>query len=47
MKIRINGMEEALQTDCSTPFEAGKPAPLSKPKGDPSPNWFVVGFTQK
>jgi hypothetical protein len=46
-KIRINGVEEALQTDCSTPFEAGKPAPLSKPKGDPSPNWFVVKFTQK
>ncbi len=46
-RIRINGVEEVLHTSCSTPFEAEKPAPLDKPKGDPSPNWFVVNFTQK
>ena len=45
--IRINGVEEKLHTSCSTPFESGKPAPLDRPLGDPSPNWFVVNFTQK
>lgn len=46
-KIRINGVEETIHTSCSTPFESGKPAPLDQPKGDPSPNWLVVDFTQK
>ena len=46
-KIRINGAEEKIHTSCSTPFESGKPAPLNYPKGDPSPNWFVIDFTQK
>jgi len=46
-RIRINGVEEVLHTNCSTPLEAGKSAPLDKPMGDLSPNWFVVNFTQK
>lgn len=46
-RIRIDGAEENIHTSCSTPFEAGKPAPLNEPKGDPSPNWFVIDFTQK
>jgi DNA-binding beta-propeller fold protein YncE len=46
-KIRINGIEEVIHTSCSTPFVAGAPAPLDKPKGDPSPNWFVEQYTQK
>jgi len=46
-KIYINGVEEKLHTSCSTPFVSDAPAPLDKPKGDPSPNWFVVNFTQK
>jgi hypothetical protein len=47
VKIFINGVVEKIHTSCSTPFETGKPAPLNKPKGDPSPNWTVVDFTQK
>ncbi len=46
-RIRINGVEEVLHTSCSTPFTADEPAPLDKPKGDPSSDWFVVNFTQK
>jgi len=46
-KILINGIEEKIHTSCSTPFVAGEPAPLDRPKGDPSPNWFVVDFVQK
>ncbi len=45
--IRINGVEENIHTSCSTPFVAGAPAPLNDPKGDPSPNWFVLDFEQK
>ena len=45
--ILINGIEERLHTSCSAPFVTGEPAPLSDPKGDPSPNWAVVSFTQK
>jgi hypothetical protein len=45
--LRINGAEERIHTSCSTAFESGKPAPLNHPKGDPSPNWFVIDFTQK
>jgi len=44
--IWINGVVEVIHTSCSTPFVAGKPAPLDSPKGDPSPNWFVQGFSQ-
>ena len=47
IKILINGVEEVIHTSCSTPFVAGAPAPLDNPKGDESPNWFVVDFTQK
>ena len=45
--VRINGVEENIHTSCSTPFVAGAPAPLNDPKGDPSPNWFVVNFKEK
>ena len=45
--ILINGVEEVIHTSCSTPFIAGRPAPLDNPKGDPSPNWFVESFRQK
>ena len=45
--IFINGVEEEHHTSCSTPYVSGLPAPLNDPKGDPSPNWFVVDFTQK
>jgi len=45
--IYINGTPEVHHTSCSTPYIAGLPAPLDSPKGDPSPNWFVVSFTQK
>lgn len=44
--IFIDGVEEVIHTSCSAPFKADEPAPLDDPKGDPSPNWFVVGFTQ-
>ena len=47
LKIRINGVEENIHTSCSTPFASDEPAPLNDPKGDPSPNWFVVDFTEK
>ena len=45
--LYINGIGETIHTSCSTPFRAGFPAPLDDPKGDPSPNWFVVSFRQK
>ncbi len=45
--ISINGVMEVLDTSCSVPFSAGAPAPLDDPKGDPSPNWFVVSFTEE
>ena len=46
-------LEEIIHTSCSTPFVAEKQAPLdgnsplATKKGDPSPTWFVVSFTQK
>ena len=43
----INGVSEVLHTSCSAPFGVDRPAPLDQPKGDPSPNWFVVDFTDK
>jgi hypothetical protein len=58
-KIYVNGvLTEIIHTSCSAPFEAGAPAPLDggspavpgnpdPDKGDPSPNWFVISFTQK
>lgn len=47
-EIRIsNGVDEVIHTSCSTPFVKGAPAPLDDPKGDPSPTWFVVDFTDK
>jgi len=46
-KIYINGVEEVLHTSCSTPLVSDAPAPLDNPKGDPSPNWWVVDFQQK
>ena len=45
--ISINDVEEGIHTSCSTPVIKGEPAPLNDPKGDPSPNWRVVEFTQK
>jgi len=42
--ISINGQDEVIYTSCSTPFVAGKRAPLDNPKSDPLPNWFVVDF---
>ena len=47
MTIAINGVEEVIHTSCSTPYVVGQPAPLDNPKGDPSPNWFVVNFVDK
>ncbi len=47
LRIRINGVEEIIHTSCSTPFETDQPAPLNDPKGAPSPNWFVIDFTEK
>ncbi len=43
----INGVIQKIHTSCSTPFVAGAPAPLDNPKGNPSPNWFVLGFIDK
>ncbi len=45
-RIFINGVEEVIHTSCSTPFRTSAPAPLDNPKGDPSPHWFVIAFTQ-
>ena len=45
--IYINGVEEVLHTSCSTTFAVPAPAPLDDPKGNPSPNWFVLSFEQK
>lgn len=47
LAIRWEGFEEVIHTSCSTPFVADAPAPLDDPKGDPSPNFFVVRFVQK
>lgn len=47
MTVSINGVEEVIHTSCSAPYIAGMPAPLDKPKGDPSPNWSVVSFIDK
>lgn len=47
LKIRINGVEEEIHTSCSVPFATDAPAPLNNPSGAPSPNWFVLDFTQK
>ena len=48
-------LEEIIHTSCSADFVAGQAAPLdgntpsppNSTKGDPSPTWFVVSFTQK
>ena len=45
--IFIDGVEEVIHTSCSAAFVIGAPAPLDNPKGNPSPNWFVVDFVQK
>ncbi len=47
LTVRINGVAEVIHTSCSTPFATDAPAPLNNPKGDPSPNWFVIDFTEK
>jgi hypothetical protein len=47
MTITTDGVAEVIHTSCSTPYVAGRPAPLDSPKGDPSPNWFVVSFVDK
>ncbi|MEE2674093.1 MAG: hypothetical protein VX466_09870 [Myxococcota bacterium] len=47
LTIRINGVAEVIHTSCSTPFATDAPAPLNNPKGAPSPNWFVIDFTEK
>lgn len=47
--------DEKLHTSCSATFEIGQQAPLdggtvnppNSSKGDPSPTWHVVSFTQK
>jgi len=46
-EISINGVKEVIHTSCSVDFVSGQPAPLDNPKGDPSPNWFVIDFQQK
>jgi hypothetical protein len=45
--IYINGVLEKIHTSCSVPFATNQPAPLNNPKGAPSPNWYVVDFTEK
>jgi len=45
--ITLNGVDEVIHTSCSAIYEAGLPAPLDNPKGDPSPNWEVVNFVDK
>ena len=47
MSVFINGVEEEHHTSCSTPYVINMPAPLDDPKGDPSPNWFVLSFEQR
>ena len=47
LRIRIDGVEEKLQTDCDVPFQVGAPAPLHDPRGDPSALWSVLDFTEK
>jgi len=47
VKIKIDNDKEKIRTKCDTPFVIGAPAPLDKPKGDPSPNWVVVAFVDK
>ncbi len=47
MTITTDGVAEVIHTSCSTPYVAGRPAPLDSPKGAPSPNWFVVSFVDK
>ena len=47
MTITTDGVDEVIHTSCSTPYVAGRPAPLDSPKGAPSPNWFVVSFVDK
>ncbi|MBI1927242.1 carboxypeptidase regulatory-like domain-containing protein [Candidatus Poribacteria bacterium] len=54
MTISVNGVvQEVIHTSCSTPYIAGKPAPLdgNSPgnpiKGTPSPNWFVESYVEK
>jgi hypothetical protein len=46
MSIYINGVEEEHHTFSTAPYVVGLPAPLNDPKGDPSPLWLVVSFTQ-
>ena len=45
--IYINGVLEKIHTSCSVPFATNQPAPLNDPAGAPSPNWYVVDFTEK
>ncbi len=45
--ITLNGVEEVLHTSCSVPISVFEAAPLDDPKGAPSPNWVVMGFTEK
>lgn len=52
--VTIGGeVQEVIHTSCSAIYVAGEPAPLDArtgegvTKGDPSPNWFVLGFAQK
>ena len=45
--VSIDGVTEAIHTSCSVPFVSQQPAPLDDPKGDPSPNWRVIDFTEK
>jgi len=47
VSIYINGVLEKIHTSCSVPFASNQPAPLNDPAGAPSPNWFVVDFTEK
>jgi len=47
MTITTDGVAEVIHTSCSTPYVAGRPAPLDSPKGAPSPNWFVISFVDK
>ena len=47
LTIWINGVAEVIHTSCSVPYASDAPAPLDNPTGDPSPNWFVIDFTEK
>ena len=46
-KIRINGEEEVVRTNCSLPISVNQPARLNTPMALPSNLWWVVDFNEK